>query len=74
VGPALLRALLKSLTLGAAEVGVPLVKIATLQLLVLINLVLKLIRALTVKNLAIGRWNVPCVKIGQGKKLVFNLS
>ena len=72
MGPALLRALLKSLTLGAAEVGAP--PIRTLRPLALISLTLKLIRALTVTNLAIGVGSVPYVRTGQGKKLVFNLS
>jgi len=73
-GPALLQILLRSLTLGAAEVGVPLVKIATLRLLALINLVRRHTRALSVTNLAICARIALHVKIGQGKKLVSNLS
>jgi len=72
VGPTLLRALLKSLTLGTAEVGAPLIR--TLWLLALISLTLKLIRALTVMNLAIGVEIALYLNIGQGRKLVFNLS
>ena len=54
MGPALLPIHLKSLTLGIAEDGAPLDKTATPQLLLLINLVLRRIRALSVMSLAIG--------------------
>jgi len=50
--------------------GVLLDKTATQWLLTLINLVLRPTRALSVRNLAIGRGNVPCAKIGHRKKPV----